>query len=121
MAPPQLAADAPRTDIGKPVFPDFVGSDRARSGCAAAHGGQRQFGHRFGVGIPLPAHERLDDFTTTLAARHVEGVVFPCRASIRLSLHVGPQVATAFKAILTRIRPGVGVHRRVFVHHVDDG
>ncbi len=75
MPPPQLARDAPRSDVRQPVLPGLAPRGRDELQASVVVRRERLGRHRRNVAEPLRGHQRLDADTTALAEADVVQVV----------------------------------------------
>ncbi len=118
MPPPQLPRDAPVVNVAHPLEVRLGVVLRDELHLALLHHLDRPIGQRLDLHEPLRRKPRLDDrlAPVTLAQRH--NVVL--RADqIAALLQVFDHLLPRFETIQTRVRPGILVHLRQLVHHLD--
>jgi len=119
MPPPELARDAPVTDVLEPVQVDLLEAFRDDTDAPVPHhldSGLGQWRHAY---EPLQRNPRLDDGVAALAVSH--------RVMVRLGFHqiAGrvdglQQLPAGLEAVQPGKRPRLGAHGGVVVHDVDE-
>ena len=117
--PPELAADAPITDVLQPVVIDFGEALRHNAGFSAADGFQRLVGQGLNFDEPLGGDHGFDNLAAALRAGHVERVRLLFDNQV-LSAHIFPEFLAALETVHASILAAVLIDMGLFVENVDE-